>query len=172
MIDFEPDEEQALIVETVRQFAENEIRPKARECEEAGALDASVLEQAHELGLVTNALPEAHGGGGERSAITGVPDRRGAGLGRSRLRARGPLPERWALPVADFGTEAQCRPSCYRLTPGRSFAPGSTRARRAALRLRPFRPQTTAKRDGDEIRPRRRAKCFVPWQTGRFRRCS
>ena len=30
MIDFEPTEEQALIIETVRQFAENEIRPKSR----------------------------------------------------------------------------------------------------------------------------------------------
>ena len=30
MIDFEPSEEQQLIVETVRQFAENEIRPRAR----------------------------------------------------------------------------------------------------------------------------------------------
>ena len=70
MIGFDPSEEQQLIVETVRQFVENEIRPHSRDCDEAHALSKDVLSQAHELGLVANALPEAHGGGGERSAVT------------------------------------------------------------------------------------------------------
>ena len=52
MIDFEPSEEQALIIETVRQFAENEIRPLSRETDEAGAPPRAVLDAAHELGLV------------------------------------------------------------------------------------------------------------------------
>ena len=46
MIDFEPDEEQALIVETVRQFVENEIRPQARDCDESGKLPEATLAQA------------------------------------------------------------------------------------------------------------------------------
>ena len=53
MIDFEPTDEQALVVETVHQFAENEIRPKARESEESGDLPRAVIAHAHELGLVT-----------------------------------------------------------------------------------------------------------------------
>ena len=61
MIDFEPTEEQALIIETVRQFAENEIRPVSRSTDEAGAPPMSVVEAAHELGLVANRLPEAFG---------------------------------------------------------------------------------------------------------------
>ena len=68
MIDFEPNDEQAMIIETVRQFAENEIRPRARECEEAGKLPGELLAEAHELGLVAHGLPERFGGGGE---ITG-----------------------------------------------------------------------------------------------------
>ena len=72
MIDFEPSEEQQLIVETVRQFAANEIRPRAREADEAGEIPDEVLQQSHELGLVANALPEEHGGGGARSAVTSV----------------------------------------------------------------------------------------------------
>ena len=92
MIDFEPTEEQALIVETVRQFAANEIRPRAREADEsAAAARRGVLEQAHELGLVANALPEAFGGGGERSAVTGALIAEELALGRSRDRARDPL---------------------------------------------------------------------------------
>ena len=38
----------------------------------SGAPPSTVLDAAHELGLVANALPEAHGGGGERSAMTGA----------------------------------------------------------------------------------------------------
>ena len=64
MIDFDPSEEQALIAQTVRQFAENEIRPQARACEESGKLPDAVLSQAHELGLVADGLPEGFGGGG------------------------------------------------------------------------------------------------------------
>ena len=72
MIDFEPTEEQQLIIDTVRQFADNEIRPHAREAEESRKIPASVLAEAHQLGLVANGLPEAYGGGGERSAVTGA----------------------------------------------------------------------------------------------------
>jgi len=46
MIDFEPTEEQQLIVDTVRQFASNEIRKESRDADEAGTLPASVLQQA------------------------------------------------------------------------------------------------------------------------------
>ena len=52
MIDFDPSEEQQLIVETVRQFARNEVRPRARECDEAAKLHAELLHEAHALGLV------------------------------------------------------------------------------------------------------------------------
>ena len=71
MIDFEPTEEQALIVETVHQFAENEIRPIARESDESGSLSLPALNGAHELGLIANGIPEEHGGGGEPSAMLG-----------------------------------------------------------------------------------------------------
>ena len=64
MIGFDPSEEQALIVETVRQFADKEIRPLARECDEARQIPEAILAQSHELGLVANALPEEAGGGG------------------------------------------------------------------------------------------------------------
>jgi hypothetical protein len=71
MIDFEPSEEQALIIETVHQFAENEIRPKGRETDESGTPPASVLSAAHELGLIANGLPES-GEVEEKEALTGA----------------------------------------------------------------------------------------------------
>ena len=63
-------EESNIIIETVRGFAEAEIREGARDADESGKLPESAIAQAHELGLVSNGLPEAHGGGGERSAVT------------------------------------------------------------------------------------------------------
>ena len=72
MIDFEPTEEQALIVETVREFAKSEVRPRAREADESAKPPPELLVRAHELGLVANGLPEAFGGGGARSAVTGA----------------------------------------------------------------------------------------------------
>ena len=78
MIDFEPSEEQALIIETVHQFAENEIRPRGREADESGVLPSALLAAAHELGLVAN---------GARAVFVGR-----AGIG---VRARPvPLPSR------------------------------------------------------------------------------
>ena len=72
MIDFQPTDEQQLVIDTVRNFAVNEIRPRARECDESRKLPEKVIEQAHELGLVANALQESAGGGGEGAAVTGV----------------------------------------------------------------------------------------------------
>ena len=60
MIGFEPSDEQQLVVETVRQFAENEIRPGARGWNESRQLPASLLAHAHALGLVSSGVAEAH----------------------------------------------------------------------------------------------------------------
>jgi len=57
VIDFEPTEEQTLIRETVGEFARSEMRPRAREADEAGKIPSEILSRAHELGLVANGLP-------------------------------------------------------------------------------------------------------------------
>ena len=57
MIDFQPTDEQQLVIDTVRQFAQNEIRPVARESEEAAKLPEKVLSAAHELGKLCKYRP-------------------------------------------------------------------------------------------------------------------
>ena len=49
MIGFDPTDEQALIVETVRGFVENEVRPRSRECDEAASLTKDVLPSLSKL---------------------------------------------------------------------------------------------------------------------------
>ena len=164
MIDFEPTEEQQLIVETVRQFAANEVRPRARESCESRALPDEVLNHAHELGLVANALPEAWGGGGERSAITGalVCEE----LTRSDLSIALAIlsPSLIALPVADFGSEEQKQSLLPQFT-GDRFVPGSLAIAEPRVRWDPFNPATRARLDGDAY-VLAGEKCFVPWLDG------
>jgi alkylation response protein AidB-like acyl-CoA dehydrogenase len=62
MISFELDEDALAIQETVRKFAEDELREGMREAERAGGVSDQVLARYRELGLSTLELPEAHGG--------------------------------------------------------------------------------------------------------------
>jgi alkylation response protein AidB-like acyl-CoA dehydrogenase len=164
VIDFEPTDEQQLIVETVRQFARGEIRPKARECEEAAKIDPEILGRAHELGFTANALPEEFGGGGARSAVTGVLIAEELAWGDLALALAIQSPTLVALPLADAGTPEQRKSLLPRFT-AQSFVPGSLAVVEPGFRSDPFRPAATARRDGaDYVLDGR--KCLVPWLDG------
>ncbi len=164
MIDLAPDEEQSLVVETVRAFAEKEIRPRAREWDEAFALDPAVLEQAHELGLVASALPEEVGGGGAWSAVTGslIAEELAWGDLAAALAILSPALE--ALPLAEFGSEAQRR-AWLPAFAGTSFAPGALAALEPGFRRNVFEPATRARREAGGFALSGR-KCAVPWLPG------
>ncbi len=164
MIDFEPTDEQRLIVDTVRQFAANEIRPRARECDESRKLPDDVLAQSHELGLVAGALPEAFGGGGERSAVSGALVTEELAHGDLSIALAILSPTLLGFPVADYGSDAQQRELLPTLV-GEAFQPGSLALVEPELRFDPLAPATRARPDGDEIILDGR-KCFVPWQDG------
>lgn len=164
MIDFEPTQEQALVVETVRQFAENEIRPHARECDEAGTLRPATLATAHELGLVANGLPEAFGGGGEPSAILGTLIAEELAWGDLSTALAILSPSLLGVPVARFGTDEQKQRVLPTLCGGQ-FVPGSLAIVEPRFDSDVLRPQTLAKRDGDEYILDGR-KCQVPWIEG------
>jgi len=164
MIDFEPSEEEALIVETVHQFAENEIRPIARECDEGGALSQPLLESAHELGLVANGIPEEYGGGGEPSAILGCLIAEELAWGDLSTALGILSPSLLAIPVARLGNEEQKQRILSALT-GAQFVPGALAAVEPRFDSDIYRPQTTARREGDTYRIEG-TKCQVPWLDG------
>jgi alkylation response protein AidB-like acyl-CoA dehydrogenase len=64
MIDFELDEELALIRDTARGFADDQLRPRDRESERARAVAAEVYEAFRAIGLGAIEMPEACGGAG------------------------------------------------------------------------------------------------------------
>ncbi len=61
---FELSEEQKLLREAVREFAEKEIRPKAKYYDEKGEYPWEILRKAAKLGYVGADIPEEYGGSG------------------------------------------------------------------------------------------------------------
>jgi alkylation response protein AidB-like acyl-CoA dehydrogenase len=161
LIEFEPTEEQQLIVDTVRQFAANEIRPQAHDAAEARKLPENLLAQAHELGLVALGLDEAHGGGGDRSAVTGALIAEELAYGDLAIALAILSPSLIGLPVTEFGTDPQKAEILPALL-GPNFNAGSLALIEPDFRFDPFRPTTRATRDGGDYTLRGH-KCFVPW---------
>ncbi len=164
MIDFEASDDQKLIVDTLRQFAAQEIRPRARECDEVAKLPDEVLARAHELGLVAHSLPTAYGGGGERSAVTGALVAEELAHGDLSIALAVLSPSLLALPIADFGSDEQ-RARWLPGFVGERFTPGSLAWVEPRMRFDPLHPETRMRRDGgDWILDG--VKCFVPWIEG------
>jgi len=72
MYSFEPNEEQQMLVDAVGKYAINDLRPAAHDAEEARELPGKLVSKGWELGLLQASVPEAYGGFGDRSAVTGV----------------------------------------------------------------------------------------------------
>jgi acyl-CoA dehydrogenase len=64
MIDFEPTEEQKAAVKMAHDFALNEMRPIALECDKEGKIPDELIKKAAAAGLTAMAIPEEYGGGG------------------------------------------------------------------------------------------------------------
>ena len=63
-MNLELSEEQTLLQRTVREFAEAEVKPHARELDETGHFPHETFRKAAELGLTAVAIPEPEGGAG------------------------------------------------------------------------------------------------------------
>src|SRR5258708_14569717 len=63
-VDLELTEEQQLLQKSVREFAESEVRPLAKEHDETGHFPRALFKKAAELGLTGVPFPESQGGAG------------------------------------------------------------------------------------------------------------
>jgi butyryl-CoA dehydrogenase len=64
IVNLELNEEQKLLQKTVREFAESEVRPQAKELDETGRWPQELFKKAAELGLTAVAFPDDEGGAG------------------------------------------------------------------------------------------------------------
>lgn len=71
--DLTPDEDQKMILETVNEFAEEILRPAAREADDAASYPPDLIAKAAELGITAINIPEDFEGiAAHRSAVTNV----------------------------------------------------------------------------------------------------
>jgi butyryl-CoA dehydrogenase len=64
VIDFELTDEQRLVRDTARDFADNEIAPRARENDRSGRFDTELVRKMADMGFIGPILPEEYGGRG------------------------------------------------------------------------------------------------------------
>lgn len=146
-MDLALNDEQRMMVETVRDFARQEIAPRAREMDEQAFLPSEIISQMKELGLFGAQIPEAYGGLGldavTYAAIIEELSRACAGIA-ILLSVHCSVA---AYPLSAFGNEEQRRRFLPRLAAGEIGAfclsePGSG-SDAASLK-------TTARRDGGD----------------------
>src|ERR1051325_8270371 len=56
-------EDEVLVRDNIRQFADEALRPLVREMDEKGVFDRGLIEQFFQLGLMGIEIPEQYGGG-------------------------------------------------------------------------------------------------------------
>ena len=107
MIDFELTDEQRLIQETARDFADNEIAPRARENDRSSRFDTELVAKMAEMGFIGPILPEEYGGRGIDYRTYGLIVEE---IGRADSSARTVVSVNTSLVgsvIAKFGTEEQ-----------------------------------------------------------------
>lgn len=107
MYSFEPNEEQQMLIDAVSRFAVNDLRPVARDAEEEGKLPPKIISKGWELGVLQASIPEAYGGFGEHSAVTGVLAAEEMAYGDLAGTLTVMTPSLFALPILLAGTEEQ-----------------------------------------------------------------
>jgi alkylation response protein AidB-like acyl-CoA dehydrogenase len=72
MYSFEPNEEQKMLMDVAKRFAEKDLRPAAHDAEEEGGFSEKLINKGWELGVIQASVPEEFGGFGERSVLTSI----------------------------------------------------------------------------------------------------
>jgi alkylation response protein AidB-like acyl-CoA dehydrogenase len=161
VISFGPTEEQEVAREAMGEFAASAMRPIARASDEASRVPEEFLEQAWQLGLTATQIPEAYGGGGEaRSPVTNALVLEELAVGDAGLALAALAPSLFALPLVEFGTEAQKRAHLPRFC-GDRYAAASLALIEPRPAFDPLGLRTAAERKGDGW-VLSGTKCFVP----------
>ena len=126
-MDFELSAEHQLLRQTIRDFAENEIKPHARELSKTETFSVELTQQMAGLGLLGITIPEAYGGAGmdylayiiAMEEIARVDGSQAATLNHNSL---------GVTPIYQFGTEEQKQRYLPTLTSGGLWGFGLTEA--------------------------------------------
>ncbi len=107
MYSFTPTEEQQMLLDAVGRYAENDLRPAAREADEERSFPPGLIEKGWELGVLQASIPEEYYGFGEHSAVTGVLAAEKMAYGDLASAMAVMTPNLFALPILFVGSEEQ-----------------------------------------------------------------
>ncbi|MEW6286322.1 MAG: acyl-CoA dehydrogenase family protein [Chloroflexota bacterium] len=161
MYSFDPTEEQQMLVDAVRKYAANDLRPAARDAEESGEMPRKLISKGWELGLLQASIPEAYGGFGERSAVTGVLAVEEMAFGDLAGTLAVMTPSLFATPILLAGSEEQKKEYLPKVIEG-DWAPYTAAFIEYAFDFDPLALRTTAALAGDEY-VLNGEKAFVPF---------
>src|SRR5688572_9384408 len=151
MIAFTPTDEQKMLADAIKRYADNQLRKTAHDADEASESPAEVVAKGWELGLLPGLIPEAYGGYSEGSAaVTGALALEELAWGDVALAVTMWAPATFALAVLHAGTEEQ------KQTYLPAFCDMARPLATAALiepsvAYDPWRPKTIATRQGDSV---------------------
>ncbi|MCH7709227.1 MAG: acyl-CoA dehydrogenase family protein [Myxococcales bacterium] len=161
MISFKLNDEQEVVREAMHDYAEQEMRPIAREADEESKIPDAFLAQTWALGLVSTQLPEEFGGGGElRSPITNAIMLEELAWGDATLAVAAFAPAAFAFAISDQGTDEQKRELLPQFC-GESFHAAAIALGEPGSLFDPATPRTQAEPKGNDAFVLSGAKSFV-----------
>ncbi len=107
MYSFTPTEEQQMLLDAVKRYADQDMRPAAREADEKSELPRDLIEKGWELGVLQASIPEDYDGFGEYSTLTGVLAAEAMAYGDLSTALAVMTPNLFALPILFSGSEEQ-----------------------------------------------------------------
>jgi len=107
MYSFEPTDEQKMLIDAVSRYATSDLRKAAHDAEENKELPPKLISKGWELGVLQASIPEAYGGFGERSAVTGALAAEALAYGDLAGALAVGIPGLFALSILLAGSEEQ-----------------------------------------------------------------
>lgn len=166
MISLTPTSEQQMLIDAVRRYAAEVVRPAAHDADESGAFPDRVVQTGWELGILPGSIPESLGGFAETySAVTGALAYEELAYGDLALALQLMAPALVAVPLVLAGTDTQ-REQMMDLFLGETPPPVTAALLEPAIAFDPLHPATTATRDGDGCYVLNGKKAYVPLAEG------
>jgi alkylation response protein AidB-like acyl-CoA dehydrogenase len=147
-MDFALTEEQQMVRDMARRFAETEIRPKAAELDETHEHPADIVKELGKLKMMGIAVPEEYGGGGMDNVsyvLSLIEVSKACASTGVIMSVSNSL---YCFPVMAYGTEEQKKKYLYPCASGEKL--GCYGLTEAGAGSDPAGMRTTAVRDGDE----------------------
>ena len=161
MYSFDPTEEQQMLIDAVNKYAVNDLRTAAHDAEESRELPKKLVSKGWELGLLQASIPEAYGGFGERSAVTGVLAVEEMAFGDLAGTLAVMTPSLFATPILLAGSEEQKQEYLPKVIEG-DWAPYTAALIEYAFDFDPNELKTTSTLKGEEY-ILKGEKAFVPF---------